>query len=331
MMRNRRLPKVLATGAGLLSLAVLSACGAADTGGSDASSGAEGGGGEGEGGYDTIVIAQPNWVGAAANVAVAEYVMENELGVTVEAQQIDESLAWDGLDDGSIHAILEDWGGMPDKEQLYVEEKGSVVPAGELGVVGHIGWFVPQSYADEHPEVLDWQNLNDFADEFATAESGDQGQLLNGDPGYTSYDTDIVRELGLDYEVVQSGSEEALITAIERADRDGTPLLTYWWTPHWLNAEIEMAEVQLPPYSDECYEDLSAVACAYPDVELPKYLNADFAENGGDAAEFLRNFNWTTEDQDYVAQLIQSEGMDPQDAAQQWVEENPDKVEAWLP
>ncbi|MBB0244910.1 glycine/betaine ABC transporter substrate-binding protein [Streptomyces alkaliphilus] len=322
--RSGRTGRSLVAGTGLLGLLALTACGAAETGNSGA--GGEDGEWTGE-----VVIAQPNWVGAAANAAVAVHVLQEDLGIDARVQQLDETLAWDGLDDGSIHAILEDWGGAPEKEQLYIEEKGSVVHAGELGVVGHIGWFVPKAYADANPEVLNWENLNDFADDFRTAESGDKGQLLNGDPGFTSYDKEIVRELDLNFEVVEGGSEEALISAIQRADRDGTPLLTYWWEPHWLNAEVELVEVELPPYTEECYEDLSAIACAYPEVDLPKFLNVDFSENGGVAAEFLKNFRWDTEDQEYVAQLIQAEGMDQADAAARWVEENRDKVEAWLP
>jgi glycine betaine/proline transport system substrate-binding protein len=320
MGNHKRVRRLLIAATGVLGLTAVSACQAAQTGGGNA-----------DGEYDEVVIAQPNWGGAAANAAVAAHVLENELDVRVSLQTIDESLAWDGLDDGSIHAILEDWGGMPKKEELYLDEKKSVVPAGELGVVGHIGWFVPKAYADANPEVLNWENLNDFAADFRTAESGSKGQLLNGDPGYTSYDAEIAEQLGLNFEVVQAGSEDAQVSAIQRADRDGTPLLTYWWEPHWLNAEVELVEVELPPYSDECYAKEGEIACAYPEVKLPKYMNADFARNGGTAAEFLRNFSWGTDDQNYVAQLIQGEAMPQEEAAAKWVEENPDKVAAWLP
>jgi glycine betaine/proline transport system substrate-binding protein len=317
----------LLAAAGVLGVLTLSACGAAETGSAGSS--------DGDGsGYEKVVIAQPNWVGAAANAAVAAYVLEHELGVDVTVRQIDETLAWDGLDDGSIHAILEDWGGAPEKERLYIEEKESVVHGGDLGVVGHIGWFVPKAYADANPEVLNWENLNDFAADFRTAESGSKGQLLNGDPGYTSYDKELVANLGLDFQVVEGGSEEALVSAIQRADREGTPLLTYWWEPHWLNAEVELVEVQLPPYADDCHGgaiDQAETACGYPEVNLPKYLGADFAENGGVAAEFLKNFRWDTADQEYVAQLIQQDGLAQEEAARIWVDENPDKVAAWLP
>jgi glycine betaine/proline transport system substrate-binding protein len=330
MRKIKNTTSTLIAGAGVLGMLTLSACGAADTGSKSTSDDGD----SEDSAYSEVVIAQPNWVGAAANVAVAAYVLENELDIETTVQQIDETLAWNGLDDGSIHAILEDWGGAPDEEKAYLEDKKSVVHAGELGVVGHIGWFVPKAYADANPEVLNWENLNDFADDFKTAESGSKGQLLNGDPGFTSYDKELVENLGLDFQVVEGGSEEALVTAIQRADRDGTALLTYWWEPHWLNAEVELVEVELPPYAADCHGgdiDRADTACGYPDVNLPKYLGADFAENGGVAAEFLKNFQWDTADQEYVAQLIQEGGMDQEDAAKQWVEENPDKVAAWLP
>lgn len=327
-MRNLKpVHRSLIAGTGVLGALVLSACGAADTG--DSSDSATDG--ETSSSYETIVIAEPNWVGAAANVAVASYVLENELGYDVEAKQINETAAFDGMDDGSIHAALEDWGGAPDKEQLYVEEKKSVFAAGDLGVIGHIGWFIPKAYADANPEATTWEGLNGLVEDFKTAETGDKGQLLNGDPSYTSYDKALVEQLGLDYEVVEAGSEDAQVTAIKQAHEDGTPLLTYWWTPHWLNAEIPLVEVELPEYTEGCQDDPETVACGYPDTPLQKFLNADFAESGDPAAEFLKTFQWETSDQEYVAKLIQGEGMDPQDAAKQWVEENQDKVDAWLP
>ena len=44
----------------------------------------------------------------------------------------------------------------------------------------------------------------------------------------------------------------------------------------------------------------------------------------------LENFNFTNDDQNQVAKYISADGMSPEDAAAKWVEENPDKVEAWL-
>ena len=44
----------------------------------------------------------------------------------------------------------------------------------------------------------------------------------------------------------------------------------------------------------------------------------------------MKNFEWTNDDQNQVAAYITSDGMSPEDAAAKWIEDNPDKVDAWL-
>ena len=44
----------------------------------------------------------------------------------------------------------------------------------------------------------------------------------------------------------------------------------------------------------------------------------------------IKNFPWTDEDQNLVAKYITADGMSPEDAAQKWIDANPDKVNAWL-
>ncbi|MFG2734983.1 glycine betaine ABC transporter substrate-binding protein [Streptomyces harbinensis] len=280
--------------------------------------------GAGEQPGERIAIAVPDWPGGQANAAVAGYVLENELGIGVDLVPADQARAWDGLNDGTVQALLEDWGGLPEKTELYVRQKRSVVDAGELGVTGHIGWFVPKRFSDAHPDVLDWENLNDFAEDF-------NGELLQADAAYATFDAAIIEELGLELTPVAAGSESALLESITEASRTGAPLLTYWWQPHWLNAEVEMAEIRLPQHTLGCQSDPATVACAYPDLSPRKYLNAAFAQADTPAADFLRAFEWSTDDQNEVARLIEAEGLSPGAAAERWVTENPDQVERWLP
>ncbi|MGW7292401.1 glycine betaine ABC transporter substrate-binding protein [Streptomyces xiamenensis] len=311
-MRNCR--RALIAGVAVLGLTLSGGCALLD----------EGVAGAGEEPGERIAIAFPDWPGGQANAAVAAYVLETELGVGVDRLPVDQARAWDGLNDGTVQAVLEDWGGLPEKTELYVRQKRSVVDAGDLGITGHIGWFVPKRFSDAHPEVLDWENLNDFAEDF-------NGELLQADAAYATFDAAIIEELGLDLTPVAAGSESALVENITRASADGTPLLTYWWQPHWLNAEVEMAEIKLPRYTLGCQSDPETVACAYPDLAPRKYLNAAFAQTETPAAEFLRAFRWTTDDQNEVARLIEAEGLSPMAAAERWVTENPEAVEQWLP
>ncbi|WP_438318587.1 ABC transporter substrate-binding protein [Streptomyces sp. HUAS TT3] len=281
-------------------------------------------------GAKSVTLSVQSWVGAQANTAVAGYLLEHELGYRVDTVQVDEVPAWDALSQGRIDALLEDWG-HPEQEKRYVKDKKTVVSGGENGLTGHIGWFVPEYFAQEHPDVTDWKNLDRYADRMRTPESRGKGQLLDGSPSYVTNDKALVKNLGLDYEVVFAGSEAAQITQIKQFAKERKPFLTYWYVPQWLFETVPMTEVKLPEHEEGCDADPEKVACAYPHTPLKKYLNARFADNGGQAAEFLKRFRWTAEDQNEVALLIAERKLSPQAAARTWVERHEDVWRPWIP
>ncbi|MEU6176709.1 ABC transporter substrate-binding protein [Streptomyces coeruleorubidus] len=308
--------------AALSSLALLTGCGAADmTKQASPFAGAQG--------AKTVTLSVQSWVGAQANVAVAQYILEHELGYRVDTVQVDEVPAWDALSQGRVDALLEDWG-HPEQEQRYVKDKKTITAGGELGVTGHIGWFVPTYLAKKHPDITNWKNLNKYSHLFRTPESGDKGQLMDGSPSYVTNDKALVKNLKLDYQVVFAGSEAAQITQMRQFAKEKKPFLTYWYTPQWLFEKVPMTEVKLPPYKEGCDADPEKVACAYPHTPLQKYLNSGFAKNGGKAAAFLKKFKWTTEDQNEVSLMIADKKMTPQDAAKKWVDSHKSTWKKWL-
>ena len=46
--------------------------------------------------------------------------------------------------------------------------------------------------------------------------------------------------------------------------------------------------------------------------------------------DLIKNFQWTNDDQNLVSSYIAQDGMSPDDAAKKWIEDNQDKVDAWL-
>ncbi|MFJ4472185.1 ABC transporter substrate-binding protein [Streptomyces sp. NPDC089424] len=280
-------------------------------------------------GTKSLTLSVQSWVGAQANVAVAQYLLEHELGYHVDTVQIDEVPAWDALSQGRVDALLEDWG-HPEEEQRYVKDKKTIVGAGDLGVTGHIGWYVPTYFAERHPDVTDWKNLNKYADQFRTPESGGKGQLMDGSPSYVTNDKALVKNLDLNYQVVFAGSEAAQITQIKQFAKEKKPFLTYWYAPQWLFKKVPMTEVKLPAYKEGCDADPAKVACAYPHTPLQKYLNADFAKDGGAAARFLKKFRWTTEDQNEVSLMIAEQKLSPEEAAGKWVDRHESTWKQWL-
>ncbi|RLU90442.1 glycine/betaine ABC transporter substrate-binding protein [Streptomyces griseocarneus] len=327
MARRKHMARTCTLAASALALLAATGCGAADmTKQSSPYADAQG--------TKTVTLSVQSWVGARANAAVAQYLLEHELGYRVDTVQVDEVPAWDALSQGRVDAILEDWG-HPDQEKRYVEDKKTVTPGGDLGVDGHIGWFVPKYFADAHPDVLDWKNLNKYASRLRTSESGGKGQLLDGSPSYVTNDKALVKNLGLDYQVVFAGSEAAQITQIKQFAKDKKPFLTYWYEPQWLFNEVPMVEVKLPEHTESCEKkgaaDPATVDCAYPTSSLQKFFNAEFTRKGGKAARFLHNFRWTKNDQNEVAQMMAEDGLSAEEAGKKWVRKHPDVWKRWIP
>jgi glycine betaine/proline transport system substrate-binding protein len=270
------------------------------------------------------------WVGYEADAYVFGAVAEQEYGCTMNYKDLKEDVSWQGFGTGEVDVVIEDWG-HPDLEDKFFAEKGdgSAMEVGPIGNVGIIGWFVPPWLAKEHPDILDWNNLNKYAKDFATSESGGKGQFLGADPSYVQFDEAIVSNLGLDFKVVFSGSEAASITAFQKAEENKEFLIGYFYEPQWLFADIDLQRVKLPEYTDGCQDDPAKVACDYPETDLNKIASTSWMKEDGPAQKLLQNFSWTNDDQNLVAKYISEDGMSPEDAAAKWVSDNPDKVAAW--
>ena len=284
-----------------------------------------------------ITLAINPWTGSAVNANVAKVVLESQLGTPVSFVEIDEFATWPGMEDGSIDAVLEVWpSGHAADFETYIETNKTVVDLGELGPTAKIGWYVPTAVVTEHPELATWEGFKDpeLAKLFATAESGDLGQFLMGDPTYVTFDEQIIANLGLPLKYVVGGSEAAVLAAIDTAVADGTPVLVQFWKPHWKHLEADLTEVKLPDVTDECLASAAAAdggyACDYaPDV-LVKAASAALEAKNKVAFDFLKKFQLTTEQQSEVAGYIDRDGMSAADAATKWVTDNPDVVAAWV-
>ncbi len=295
-----------------------------------------GGGDEGSGGGETIKIAVNPWTGSAVNANIAKIVMEDQLGLSVELVEVDESAQFPAMASGDLDATLEIWpSGHAEDYATYIEGDGAVVDMGPLGVVGNIGWFVPTYMVEANPDLATFEGLNDNAALFATAETGDKGQLLDGDPSFVSYDAEIVENLGLNFEVVVAGSEPALIEAVDAAYQNEDPILVYWYTPLWANQVYDMTEVELPAVTEACSDaaannDGDGYACDYAADTLYKAAAADLEDRSAEAFAFIQAMQYDNASQEEVAYAIDVDGSTPAEAAQAWVDANQDVWQPWV-
>jgi glycine betaine/proline transport system substrate-binding protein len=284
---------------------------------------------KGDGSKGSVKMMINQWVGAAANVAVAQCLLQ-QMGYKVTTSTLAEEIAWQGFDTGEVDVILENWG-HPDLEKKYITDTKKATDAGPNGVTGIIGWYVPGWMIDQYPDMADWHNLNKYADLFKTSESGDKGQFLGADPTFVQYDQALIDNLHLNFKDVFSGSEAASITAFQNADKNKTPLIGYFYDPQWLLNEIKLVQIKLPPWTQGCDADLKKVACDYPAYTLNKIVRTEWLNSAGDAATFIKNFKWGNSDQNEVADAITNKNMSPEDAAKAWIDAHPDTWQAWIP
>ena len=282
----------------------------------------------------TITFAINPWVGSAANVAVAQKLLEDKLGYTVETKKIDEYAQFPAIAKGQIDATLEVWpSGHAADYKKYIDSGNGVVDGGKLGVTGQIGWWIPTYMLKDHPELATWEGLKTDAELFKTAESGSAGQILDGAPSYVTFDQPIADNLGLNLKVIYAGSEDAQLAALDAAYQKQGPILMYFWTPHWAQQKYELTMIKLPDVTPACEQaaasDASKYACAYPQDDLYKAFNQDLETRAPAAFALLSAMQYTNDDQNIIGLGI-SNKEDPAQAAQQWIDDNPQVWQPWV-
>jgi len=270
-------------------------------------------------------VAMHAWVGYTASAQVLTNVAES-LGCNITQTTLDEAgVTYDAMEAGSVDVIVEDWGGGRWKEWV---DRGAIKEVGSNGNVGLIGMFVPKWMADEYPDITDSANLNKYADLFKNSESGDKGAWYEGPPGYTTIGEKLISANDLNYKIISTGSEAALIELFSAADKNKTPALGYFYEPQNFLAKVPLARVNFPANDWTDAEKASGLT-DYPQTQLQKLATTKLMESGSPFASLLTNFSWTNEDQNMVALDIEN-GATPEEAAQKWIDANKDKVDAWL-
>ncbi|WP_192826371.1 glycine betaine ABC transporter substrate-binding protein [Nocardiopsis chromatogenes] len=303
-----------------LAAGLAASCGApdGDTGGSG-------------GGNAPVRMAVNGWVGYEASAAVLAYLIEEELGGTVEKVEDDEETSWHKLAEGEVDVILENWGHQDLMDLYGAEESPLVVDGGPNGNDGRIGWYVPKYVVDAHPEVATYEGLAENTGLFRTGAGEGPGRFLAADPTFVTQDQGMINHFDLDLEIEYAGSEEEQLEEVRAAYEKEEPVLFYFYEPQWMTEEMDLVKVEFPEYVDLCEIDADDVACDYPEYELNKVFAKPFADADSPAYRLLKNWRWTNEDQNDVAEKIAGEGMAPEEAAAEWVEDNPDVWQEWIP
>jgi glycine betaine/proline transport system substrate-binding protein len=283
----------------------------------------------------TVTLNEQAWSGSTANTYVAKYVLEKYLGCKVNITQIAEIPVYEAMAKSKVDAVLEDWQ-HTDQYKQYAQKQKTVVLEGSNGLIGHIFWAIPRYLLKQYPSFKTWQGLKGHEKVFASPEAP-QGMFLGGDPSYEQKDQQLIQALGLNFKHVTVGAEPAEVARFTQLIKQKKPVIFYWWTPQYLDKQLDLVEVKLPPIFPGCQDDgskggdVKQYRCAYSSYPLEKVFSAKFAKSGSPAVAVLKRFKWPSNAaQNLVATWIAGDHMDPQKAAEKWVQANMAIVNKWL-
>ena len=190
-----------------------------------------------------------DWTGGMVTGEVAEQILEQELGYTVDSVVFPSGTGlWEAIADGSdIQVGFESWPSYAEADDVMINMPliydGEVVKeysgdgsieAYTNGIIGSSDYFVPKYFVDANPDFKDWRYLNKYKDQFATPETGSKGRLIGcAVAGWNCHDQKRLDLLGIDFEAVELGTEVAALAEAQAAYARKEPFLLYFWTPHW--------------------------------------------------------------------------------------------------
>jgi len=252
-------------------------------------------------------MAYVEWACATATAHVFEAAVEANMDYTIDLTPVSAAAMWQALSAGDVDFITSAW--LPVTHGHYLERVGdNVVDLGPATEGARIGLVVP-----EYVEIDSIAEINEYADRFNREITG-----IDPGAGIMSRAEEAIEVYGMD-DMDLMESSDAMMTAV-LGDKYGAGdwVVVTGWTPHWKFGNWDLKYLEDPEgvFGDE--ETINKVARQGLDNDHPELY------------EFLENFELSLDELHEVMAWIEETG-DLEGSAKRWVEENSDKVAAWVP
>jgi len=251
---------------------------------------------------EEIELTLVEWDSEIASANVVGQVLK-DLGYEVTITPLDMSLMWSSVATGEADAMLAAW--LPgDQKEQYEEYGDQLVDLGANLEGAKIGLVVP-----EYMDVDSIEELDSEADSTITGIDPGAGVVTAAEEAIEEYDN-------LENWEIDMSSGGAMVTALDQAYENEEPIIVTGWSPHWKFASYDLKYLEDPlgAFGDEEY--------------IATMVREDLETDMPEAYQVLDEFYWTPEDMEEVMLDI-SEGTDPEEAADKWIDKNEDTVSEW--
>jgi glycine betaine/proline transport system substrate-binding protein len=263
----------------------------------------------------TVTFSDVGWTDITATTALATTVLE-ALGYETEIDLLSVPVTYTSLARGDIDVFLGNWMPTMEGDIASYREAGTVetVRANLEGAKYTLA--VSKSLADE--------GLTTFADipEFADALDSEIYGIEPGNDGNRAILEMIEADaFGLGGFTLVESSEQGMLSQAQRAERQGDGIVFLGWEPHPMNQNLEMVYLE---GGDDWFGPNLGGATVFTNTR------AGLAEECPNLGAFLQNLGFTLAMENAVMGMILDEGMDPGEAAERWLQDNPGVLETWL-
>lgn len=295
---------------------------------------------------EEVKIGVPSWTGAQAIAHLLGAVVEMRIGGTAEMVPGNNATIFQAMDQGKgdIDVHPDVW--LPNQESFtkkYVDGAGTVTLSSNP-YEGNQGFCVSQDFAKAN-SITDIADLGrpDVA-ALMDSDGNGKGEMWIGAPGWASANVNEIktRDYGLLDFVEPIRAEESVKTArIKDSIAKGEGYAFYCYKPHavWYMFDVEMLTeptydpakyVMFQPSDDADWYEKSKVETkdALKDVQIA--WSNSLADRSPAIAEFFGRFSLTADDVSNFAFEVSGKGRDAEEVAREWVEANPERVDAWL-
>ena len=285
---------------------------------------------------EPIRLAMNEWTGQHVSTTVAGEVLKR-MGYNVEYVTAGYYPQVQAMAEGDLDASLEIWSSNIGDGWDEHFDSGAVEIVANSGLQPQEAWYVPGYVVDMCPGLPNWEALNDCVDLFATPETLPSGRFLDYPADWGDKNRPRIEALGLDFINIQSGGEGAIIAEIKSAYERQAPLLTMFWEPHWIHAQYDLQRVYLPEYEEGCLEDPAlgpnpdvAWDCDWAGAEIWKVANPSLEGSHSNAWGLIEAYSITNAEQAAMMSEIDDKGRDLVEVVNEWLDNNPDKMQAWI-
>ncbi|HFI0149407.1 TPA: ABC transporter permease/substrate binding protein [Streptococcus suis] len=252
---------------------------------------------------EEITLAYVEWDSEVASTNVLAEVLKAE-GYEVNLVPLDNAVAWKAVAAGNADASVSAW--LPTTHQAQYEQYESQIEDLGANLVGtSLGFAVP-SYMN----ISSIDELTSQAEQTIIGIEPGAGIMSSAETALTSY-------TNLNSWTLTSSSTGAMVTSLEQALKNEEDIVVTAWMPHWMFAKYDLVLLEGPQGIFGSSEEIHTI------------VRQGLKEDQADAYSIIDNFYWEPEDMQSVMLAI-AEGQTPSQAAKEWIELNPDKVEEWL-